>query len=86
MLKPQPDRNSVTLERTRSRLRELLRYLETAVGENDYFLGALSLTDIDVLPRFLRMESYGALPAPELPRLGGWLQRMKQRPSVKNIL
>ena len=86
MLKPQADRNSATLEQTRSSLRELLRYLETALGDNDYFLGALSLTDIDVLPRFLRMESYGALPNPELPRLGAWLQRMKERPSVKAIL
>ncbi|HEY1236190.1 MAG TPA: glutathione S-transferase family protein [Candidatus Binatia bacterium] len=86
MLKPQADRNSATLKRTRSRLRELLRYLETALGENDYFLGALSLADIDVLPRFLRMESYGALPSPELPWLSAWLQRMKARPSVKAIL
>ena len=86
MLKAQADRNSATLEQTRSRLRELLRYLETALSENDYFLGALSLTDIDVLPRFLRMESYGALPAPELPRLSAWLQRMKERPSIKAIL
>jgi glutathione S-transferase len=86
MLKPQADRNSATLEHTRARLRELLRYLETALNENDYFLGALSLTDIDVLPRFLRMESYGALPTSDLPRLSAWLQRIKERPSVKAIL
>jgi glutathione S-transferase len=86
MLKPEPERNSATLEQTRARLRELLQYLETALGENDYFLGALSLADIDVLPRFLRMESYGALPTPGLPQLSAWLQRMKERPSVKAIL
>ena len=86
MLKPEPERNSATLEQTRARLRELLQYLETALDENDYFLGALSLADIDVLPRFLRMESYGALATPGLPRLIAWLQRMKERPSVKSIL
>jgi glutathione S-transferase len=86
MLKPQAERNSITLEQTRARLRELLQYLETALDENDYFLGALSLADIDVLPRFLRMESYGALATPGLPRLSAWLQRMKERPSVKSIL
>jgi glutathione S-transferase len=86
MLKPQAKRNSATLEQTRARLRELLQYLETALDENDYFLGALSLADIDVLPRFLRMESYGALATPGLPRLSAWLQRMKERPSVKSIL
>jgi len=86
MLKPQVERNSSVLEQTRGRLRELLQYLETALEEKDYFLGALSLTDIDVLPRFLRMESYGALPVPGLPRLSAWLQRMKERPSVKAII
>jgi glutathione S-transferase len=86
MLKLQTERNSSVLEQTRARLRELLQYLETALDEKDYFLGALALTDIDVLPRFLRMESYGALPAQGLPRLSAWLQRMKERPSVKAIL
>jgi glutathione S-transferase len=86
MLKPQAERSSAALEQNRARLRELLQYLETSLGDKEYFLGALTLTDIDVLPRFLRMESYGALPAPELPRLGAWLQRMKERPSVKAIL
>ena len=86
MMKPQAERNSAALEQTRARLRELLQYMETALDGREYFLGALSLTDIDVLPRFLRMESYGALPGPGLPGLSAWLQRMKERPSVKAIL
>jgi len=86
MMKPQAERNSAALEQTRARLRELLQYMETALDGREYFLGALSLTDIDILPRFLRMESYGALPGPGLPGLSAWLQRMKERPSVKAIL
>jgi hypothetical protein len=39
-----------------------------------------------MIPRFLRMETYGALPSPSLPRLGEWLKRIKERPSVKAIL
>lgn len=86
MLKPAPERNTAVIEAKRQGLRELLRYLEDELNDKPYFLGGLSLTDIDVLPRFLRMETYGALPAPSLPRLGAWLERMKQRPSVKAIL
>jgi len=86
MLKPAPERNTAVIEAKRQDLRELLRYLEDELNDKPYFLGGLSLTDIDVLPRFLRMETYGALPAPSLPRLGAWLERMKQRPSVKAIL
>jgi hypothetical protein len=32
------------------------------------------------------MESMGVLPDASLPRLGAWLGRMKERPSVKAIL
>jgi glutathione S-transferase len=45
----------------------------------------LSLVDIAIVPRLLRAETYGALPAPSLPRLSAWLERLKQRPSVKAI-
>jgi glutathione S-transferase len=86
MLKQEDERNTTAMEEKRQMLRSLLQYLEGALGDKTYFLGDISLTDIDVLPRFLRMESYGVLPVPALPRLGAWLQRMKERPSVKVIL
>ena len=86
MLKKDSDRNMLVMEESRQTLRRLLIYLEEALGDKAYFLGDLSLTDIDVLPRFLRMESRGAIPTPSLPRLTAWLQRMKERPSVKAIL
>jgi glutathione S-transferase len=86
MLKRESERNIAIMEEKRHILRNLLQYLEEALGDKSYFLGEISLTDIDVLPRFLRMESYGALPTPSLPRIGAWLQRMKERPSVKAIL
>lgn len=86
MLKKESERTAPVMEEKRQILRDLLQYLENALGDRPYFLGEMSLTDIAVLPRFLRMESYGALPSPTLPRLGVWLQRMKERPSVKAIL
>jgi glutathione S-transferase len=86
MLKPAPERQTARIEEHRRDLRRLFEYLETALGEQPYFLGELSLADIDILPRLLRAETYGALPAPNLPRLSAWLQRMKLRSSVKAIL
>jgi len=86
MRKPVAERNSTGIENSLNRLRELLVYLENALGEREYFLGELSLADIAIAPRFLRAETYGALPAPSLPRLSAWLERLKQRPSVKAIL
>jgi glutathione S-transferase len=63
-----------------------MQYLEEALGDQPYLLGEFGLTDIAMIPRFLRMESYGAMPAPALPRLNAWVARMKQRPSVQAIV
>jgi glutathione S-transferase len=86
MLKKESERSATVVEEKRQVLRHLLQYLEEALRDKPYFLGEMSLTDIDLVPRFLRMESYGAMPTPSLPRLTAWLQRMKERPSVKSIL
>jgi glutathione S-transferase len=86
MLKKESERNSAVIDEKRQTLRNLLRYLEEALGDKPYFLGDFSLTEIAVIPRFLRMEAYGAMPAPTLPKLNQWLVRMKERPSVTTIL
>jgi glutathione S-transferase len=86
MLKKESERDHTIIDEKRGNLRELMRYLEDALGDKPYFLGELSLTDIDLLARFFRFEDYGALPDPSLPRLSGWLQKIKQRPSVKPVL
>jgi glutathione S-transferase len=86
MLKKEAERNAAVMDEKRQTLRILLRYLEEALGDRPFFLGDVSLTDIAVIPRFLRMEAYGAMPAPTLPKLNQWLVRMKERPSVRAIL
>jgi glutathione S-transferase len=86
MMQKESERDRAVAEEKRATLRNLLQYLEEALGDKAYFLGDFGLTDIAIVPRLLRMESYGALPAPELPRLNAWLERMKSRPSVQTIL
>jgi glutathione S-transferase len=86
MLKKETERDQTIIDEKRGNLRELMRYLEDELGDKPYFLGELSLTDIDLLARFIRFEDYGALPDPSLPRLSDWLQKMKQRPSVKPVV
>jgi glutathione S-transferase len=86
MLKQEAERDQTIIDEKRRDLRHLMHYLEDALGDKPYFLGELSLTDIDLLARFFRIEDYGALPDPSLPRLSRWLQKMKQRPSVKALL
>lgn len=86
MLKPAGERNPSVIEEKHRTLRDLMQYLEADLGDKPYFLGEFSLTDIAIVPRALRMEAYGALPAPSLPRLNAWLERVKARPSVRAVL
>jgi glutathione S-transferase len=83
MRKQEVDRDRIVLVQGRHKLTSLLQYLESALEDQEYFLGKFSLTDIDVWPRLSRLEAYGALQLPTLPRLAGWLTRMKMRPSVQ---
>lgn len=84
--KKEAERSESLMKEKRQMLRYLLRYLEDALGDRPYFLGEISLTDIDLWPRFARMEDYGVLPAPNLPRLNAWMERMNARPSVKALV
>jgi glutathione S-transferase len=84
--KKEGERDQKLIAEKQRELRSMLGYLEEALGDKEYFLGGFSLTDADLWPRFGRLEDYGALPSPELPRLGGWIQRMKARPSIKALV
>jgi glutathione S-transferase len=84
--KEEKERDSGAVRDATIELRNLLAPLEREIGERPYLAGDFSLLDADLIPRFLRMESMGVLPDASLPRLGAWLGRMKERPSVKAIL
>ncbi|HEY1374666.1 MAG TPA: glutathione S-transferase family protein [Candidatus Binatia bacterium] len=84
--KKEGERDQKLISEKQRELRGMLGYLEEALGDREYFLGEFSLTDVDLWPRFGRLEDYGALPTPELPRLGAWIPRMKARPSIKALV
>ncbi len=85
MLKEGGNPDLTLVEKSREDLIGLLRYLDQELEGKDYFLGELTLADIDLITRFLSLECYGAVPSPSLPRLGRWMERMKERPSVQAI-
>jgi glutathione S-transferase len=80
------EQNQQVVDTAKSELRKLLQRLEDALGDQPYLVGDFSLADADLLPRFTRLEGFGVLPDASLPRLGKYLQRMKERPSVKPVL
>ena len=86
LTKEQKDQNPQTIAGAKADLKKLLQRLEDKIGDQQYLMGDFSLVDADLLPRFTRLEGFGVLPDPSLPRLGNYLDRMKARPSVKAIL
>lgn len=86
LMKDEKERNQETIETSKRELKNLLQRLEREIGNQPYLAGDFSLLDAALIPRFLRMEGFGVLPDPSLPRLGEWLKRMKDRPSVRAVM
>ena len=86
LMKEQKDQNQQVIDGAKGDLKRMLKRFEEEIGDQQYLMGDFSLVDADLLPRFTRLEGFGVLPDPSLPRLGRYLERMKARPSVKAIL
>ena len=86
LTKEPKEQNQQAIAGAKSELKKLLQRFEDEIGDQQYLVGDFSLVDADLLPRFTRLEGFGVLPDPSLPRLGKYLERMKARPSVKAIL
>ena len=86
MTKEEKDRDPKVVEEAKRELKELLRRFEIGLGDQPYLAGEFSLLDAAVIPRFMRIERWGPLADPSLPRMREWLQRMKNRPSVQAII
>ena len=86
MLKDESERSAEDITEARTKLQGLLKRFEDEIGDSSYLAGEFSLLDAAVIPRFLRLAVWGALAVPELPRLTGWLERMKSRLSIQKII
>jgi len=85
-MKSEQEKNQEIIENARNEIKNLLQRFEREIGDQGYLAGDFSLLDAALIPRFLRLEGFGVLPDSSLPRLGKWLQRMKERPSVRAIM
>lgn len=85
--KAEKERDPQIIENAVSQLVNLFQRLEREIPDKPYLAGEFSLLDAALIPRFLRMENWavGILPNSSLPRMGTWLHRMKERPSVQTF-
>ena len=86
LMKDAHEQNQEVIASAKGELKRLLERFENEIGEQSYLTGDFSLVDAALIPRFIRLEGFAVLPNSALPRLAKYLQRMKERPSVKVIL
>ena len=86
LMKEAKEQSQPIIDSAKADLKKLLQRFEEELGEQQYLLGDFSLVDANLIPRFTRLEGFGILPDPSLPRLGKYMERMKARPSVKALL
>ncbi|MGH7873216.1 MAG: glutathione S-transferase family protein [Candidatus Binatia bacterium] len=86
LMKDPKEQSQPIIDGAKSELSKLLQRFEEELGDQQYLVGDFSLVDADLIPRFTRLEGFGVLPDPSLPRLTKYLERMKARPSIKAIL
>ena len=86
--KPEKERDRWIVENAVIDIVSLFQRFESEIGNQPYLAGDFSLLDAALIPRYLRMEKWavGIFPNSSLPRMGAWLQRMKERPSVQTFL
>lgn len=86
LMKDPKEQNQQVIDGAKNDLKKLLQRFESELGEQQYLTGDFSLVDADLLPRFTRLEGFGVLPDPSMPRFEKYMERMKARPSVKAVL
>ena len=86
MMKEEKEQNNEVIAAAQTELRRLLQRLENELGEQSYLVGDFSLADAALIPRFIRLEEFGVLPDNSLPRLGRYIERMKQRSAIQAVL
>ena len=85
LMKEAKEQSQPIIDSAKADLKKLLQRFEEELGEQQYLVGDFSLVDANLIPRFTRLEGFGILPDPSLPRLGKYMERMKARPSVKAL-
>ena len=86
LMKDPKEQSQPIIDAAKKELGKLLQRFENELGDQQYLMGDFSLVDADLLPRFTRLEGFGLLPDPSLPRFAKYMERMKARPSVKAVL
>jgi glutathione S-transferase len=81
--KPAEQVDQERVQRYRADLLRVLEFLERHLESKEYIAGAFSLADLAFAPRLLILPTLGVEIPARLKNVLAWIERLKQRPSVK---
>jgi glutathione S-transferase len=83
--KPAEQMDQERIQRYRADLLRVLEFLERHLEGKEYIAGKFSLADLAFVPRLLLLPSLGVEIPARLKNVLAWSERLKQRPSVKQL-
>jgi glutathione S-transferase len=85
-LRPEGERDDQRIEQAREELRRCLYYLREQLDGNQFLAGdEFSIADAAFAPRMMVLGRLGCEFEPALAPVQAWLERVRARPSVKNL-
>jgi len=83
--KPAAEQDAERLQRYRNELVRGLKRLEGFVSGKEFLVGDFSLADVAFVPALLILPRLGVDVDPALRGVTAWINRLKQRPSIKAL-
>jgi glutathione S-transferase len=83
--KPSEQIDQERVQRYRADLGRVLEFLERHLDGKEYMSGAFSLADLAFVPRLLQLPKLGVEISSRLINVLAWSERVKRRPSVKQL-
>jgi glutathione S-transferase len=74
------------VEQSKAEIVEYLRFLDNHMRGREYISGDYSLADITFIPFFTRLDRYQATIGDDLPNVRAWMDRLLDRPEVRETL
>ena len=72
------------VEKSKEQLKQHLATLDHEMRNRDFIAGDYSLADITFIPFFCRLERYQATIGDDIPNVKAWMNRLLNRPVVRN--
>jgi maleylacetoacetate isomerase len=83
--KPEGERDEERLKRYQLEVERGLARLEASLAGKEYLVGSFSLADVAFAPRVLVLPQLGVDVDPRLRQVIAWIERLRERPSVKTL-